>query len=292
MKERKQMKIWLILINAIITAIISWHLYHRMAAERFQVQSNEMKSYKTKKKIKSKIEQRYITQTFLESFIQMDELVLFYLIWCVLCLSLAAIFSGFISLGLILLPIVLLEYRLDKIDLSIDRSLLQLLSQVNARLAQSEDLMAALRASQNHIDNPYIKKTLIKFNQSIRLGLSPQHAFQSIQATIHNDYFKYVFLNIEQVYLRRGNVSELMRAIENEYTSIQIEVNKRKLELTQEKHLTLLSIVLLLFITLKIMNDQDYIKQYLSAHPYFMGLLGGFVLMGLLCLIKAAREKT
>lgn len=286
------MKIWLILINILITAIISWHLYHRMAFERVQIRSHEMKSYKTPKKISSKIEQRYIVQTFFESYIQIDELGLLYLIWCVLCLSLAAIFSGFISLGLILLPIVLLEYRLDKIDLSIDRSLLQLLSQVNARLAQSEDLMAALSASQNHIDNPYIKKTLIKFNQSIRLGLSPQQAFQSIQATIHNDYFKYVFLNIEQVYLRRGNVSELMRAIENEYTSIQIEVNKRKLELTQEKHLTLLSVVMLLFITLKIMNDQDYIRHYLSTHPYFMGLLGGFVFMGLLCLINAAREKT
>ena len=265
---------------------------NRILFGRDPIQTADMKSYKIKKSIRSRIEQRYIIQTFLEPYVQIDEMRMFYLIWCMLCLSLATIFSGLISILLIVFPILVLEYRLEKIDLSIDRSLIQLLSQINARLAQSEDLIAALSASQNHMDNPYIRKTLIKFNQSIRLGLSPIQAFQSVQATIHNDYFKYVFLNIEQVYLRRGNVSDLMRAIENEYTSIQIEVNKRKIELTHEKHLTLLSIALLIFITLKIMNDQDYIKQYLSDHPYYLSFLGGFVILGMVCLIKAAKEKT
>lgn len=286
------MKIWIILINSAIAFIMSWKIAHRFEGERYLVPKHEMKSYKIKQKISSKIEQRYIIQTFLEPYIQIEELGMFYLIWCALCLSLIGHLTWILVIALIVLPILALEYRLDKIDLSVDRSLFQLLSQLNARLAQSEDLMAALRASQSHMHNPYIKKTLIKFNQSIRLGLSPQQAFQSVQSTIHNAYFKYVFLNIEQVYLRRGNVTELMRAIENEYTSIQIEVNKRKLELTQEKHLTLFSVVMLFLITLKIMNDQDYIKQYLLGHPRFVGLLGGFVLLGVLCLIKAVREKT
>lgn len=279
------------LINSIITASLCLQLHTRINVEKFQMHQSEMRSYKTRKKIFTKIERRYINQTFLDHRIQIDELVTFYLIWCLLSLSLAMVFSSLISLVLILLPIVILEYRLEKIDLSIDRSLFQLLSQVNARLAQSEDLIAALRATQNNVDNHYIKKTLIKFNQSIQLGLLPQQAFQSVQKSIHNEYFRYIFLNIEQVYLRRGNVPELMRAIENEFTSIQIEVNKRKLELTHEKHLTLFSIVLLIFITLKIMSDQDYIMDYLSNHTYFVVLLGGFVLLGLLILIKAAHDR-
>ena len=137
------------------------------------------------------------------------------------------------------------------------------------------------------VDNKYILKVLAEFNQYIKFGVAPSLAFIRIRSMIRNEYLKYLFLNVEIVYTRRGNVIELMKALENEYTSIQIEINKRKVELSHERKMTAVALMMVVLTTLKIIRDNDYILAYYKQHDAIIYIIASFVLLGIGIIIKA-----
>lgn len=137
------------------------------------------------------------------------------------------------------------------------------------------------------IDNQPIRKILRRFNQSIQIGIQPEQAFQNTKRICINEYFRYIITNIEIVYKRRGNVTELMRALENEYTSIQVEVNKRKTELVHELRMILVSLMLVILVTIKVIKDNDYIVSFYSGHIGLIIIISLVVIMGIILVVKA-----
>lgn len=252
-----------------------------------------MHSYKREFKIKEVIYTRYVKQTFLTEKLTFGEMIQYYLLWCILAtlvfsaIELKGIYWIVSCIGAYVLPIFIAENYIQKIDLSIDKGIFNLLTQINGRLIKSEDIIKALQETQAKVDNQYILKVLVEFNQYIKFGVAPSLAFIRIRSLIRNEYLRYLFLNIEIVYLRRGNVVELMKALENEYTSIQIEINKRKVELSHERKMTAVSLLMVVLTTLKIIRDNDYILNYYRHHSEIIFIVATFVLLGIGIIIKA-----
>jgi len=259
--------------------------------------AGQLHSYKPKLKLEDVLERRYIKQTFLMDKVTLREMALYYLLWST-CFSLfllyfnlnGVIFFILLMVGL-MIPVIIIENYIQAIDLSIDKGLFNLLTQINGQLVKSEDILKALQESQNKVENKYIAKILVEFNQYIKFGITPTLAFSRIRLIVNNEYLRYLFLNIEIVYSRRGNVVELMKALENEFTSIQIEINKRKVELSHERKMTAFSLMLLILTTLKIIKDNDYILTYYQSHTDFAFFLMTFVFAGIGFIIKANLTK-
>ena len=287
------MKLIIIGLNLIV---IIWSLFGIVNLNKTAIKNNmseEIYSFKTKKTFKDFIQKRYLRYTFLDEKISLTDLGLFYSLWLIIMtLVLTIIYKqwfirgGAILIGMIL-PIFAMEKYVKWVDLSIDKGIFNFLTQVNSRLVKSEDIMTAIRESQNGIENRYINKLIQKFNQAVKMGVSPARAFKTLQDSTKNEYIKYIFLNIEIVYKRRGNVAELMRAIENEYTSIQVEINKRKVELEHDRNLMLFSLLLVVFTTVKIINDHDYIMGFFIRHMGFTVVLVLFFCIGMTIIMTA-----
>ncbi|HSN67202.1 MAG TPA: hypothetical protein VLS94_11220 [Fusibacter sp.] len=256
-----------------------------------------MHSYQTYFNLKDFVEKRYIMQTFLSERLTVHDFLLMLLLWCIMIVTLFCVIGMVNVLGLTMMllglatPILLLEKYIDRVDLSIDKGIFNLLTQINARMLKSEDILRALQEAEQTINNKHIVKIISIFNRTIKLGLPPTQAFSRLQIVTRNEYLKYLFTNIEIVYLRRGNVHELMRALENEYTSIQIEINKRKVALEHEKNMTLFSMSLVVLTTIKIIKDNDYILTFYRANSFLTAVLAMFVIIGMGFVLKASFTK-
>lgn len=254
-------------------------------------------SYQTYFNIKDFVEKRYILQTFLSERVAVRDMLAFMLLWCLMIVTLFTVLGMTTVFGLVLIillisvPIFCMEKYIDHVDLSIDKGIFNLLTQINARMLKSEDILRALQESEHTITNKHILKIIHVFNHTIKLGLPPTQAFSRLQTVTRNEYLKYLFINIEIVYLRRGNVQELMRALENEYTSIQIEINKRKVALEHEKNMTLFSMFMVALTTIKIIKDNDYILTFYRANSFLIAVLALFVFAGICFVIKASLTK-
>lgn len=259
--------------------------------------SNKLYSFRQIKNIRHLINKRYLILTGLDNRFTYSDLILFYLFWCfsgilvlILCVEQIALITGLYLIWLIF-PIVTMEKWLTHIDLSIDKGIYQLLTSLNSRLIKDEDIIGALRDVYNTIENKYIKHKLKSFNRAIKIGIPPELVFNQFQEETQNEYLKYVFLNIEIVYLRRGDISDLMRALELEYTSIQTEVNKRKVELEHEKNMTAISVMLVLMTAFKIVSDNDYISSFYKQYPHWIIVFAIVILLGLSIVFRAGKIK-
>jgi len=287
----------IILINAIVCMLMVQFLNQREVRTIKLRYPLNIHSYQTYFNIKSLVETRYITQTFLSEHIVIQDFLILMVLWCVTLiilfsvLGLTTLVSLIILLFIMSVPLFIMEKYIDHIDLSIDKGIFNLLTQINARMLKSEDIMRALQETEQTITNKHILKIIQVFNRTVRLGLPPAQAFSRLQMVTRNEYLKYLFINIEIVYLRRGNVQELMRALENEYTSIQIEINKRKVALEHEKNMTLFSMSMVVLTTIKIVKDNDYIMTFYRVNPFLLVVLALFVLAGIGFVIKASLTK-
>ncbi len=249
-------------------------------------------SYYRNEGLGQRLKKRYIEELFLEEKITLSEIWVFYLIYITLIFILNLItqlnpfYKYSLSVLFIALPFLLMEVIRNHLNKKIERGLFQLLTQFNSRLMKKEDVICAMYEIERAIDNQPIRKILRRFNQSIQIGVLPEQAFQNTKRICTNDYFKYIITNIEIVYKRRGNVSELMRALENEYTSIQIEVNKRKTELIHELRMILVSLAIFLLVTIKVINDNDYILSFYSGHYGLIALISIIVSLGIVLVVK------
>ena len=259
--------------------------------------SHKLYSFRQIKNVRHFLNRRYLILTGLDNRFTYNDLILFYVFWCFLgililifCIDQIAMITG-LGVIWIMLPIVIMEKWLTQIDLSIDKGNYQLLTSLNSRLIKDEDIIHALRDVYKTIENKYIKHKLNTFNRAIKIGLPPELVFSQFQEETQNEYLKYIFLNIEIVYLRRGDISDLMRALELEYTSIQTEVNKRKVELEHEKNMTAISVMLVLMTALKIVSDNDYISDFYKQYPHWIIVFSIVILLGLSIVFRAGKVK-
>jgi len=238
------------------------------------------------------LKKRYIDEILLEKNITLSEILAFYLIYIALILliilmtGLIPFYKLCISFVLITMPLIAVEMIRNHLNKKIERGLFQLLTQFNSRLIKKEDVISAMYEIEKVIDNQPIRKILRHFNQSIQIGIQPEQAFQNTKWICINEYFKYILTNIEIVYKRRGNVIELMRALENEYTSIQVEVNKRKTELFHELRMILVSLMLVILVTIKVIKDNDYIVSFYSGHFGLIITISLVVILGIILVVK------
>lgn len=252
-----------------------------------------MISFYKNEHVVQRLKKRYIDELLIEENITFSEMLVFYIIYIALVI-LIVLMSGLnpfyqlnLSIMLIATPVIAIEIIRNHLIKKIERGLFQLLTQFNSRLMKKEDVISAMYEIERVIDNQPIRKILRRFNQSIQIGIQPEQAFQNTKRICINEYFRYIITNIEIVYKRRGNVTELMRALENEYTSIQVEVNKRKTELVHELRMILVSLMLVILVTIKVIKDNDYIVSFYSGHFGLIIIISLVVIMGIILVVKA-----
>ena len=209
-------------------------------------------------------------------------------------IQLPVLFKGIAMALNIALPYIMLEFSLSKVEYEIDGDILSFLQSISASLHQTEDLIKALKYAEKMIQNRYIKNLLTTFNTSIQSGLDEKLAFQYLYKFSSHDYLKYIVLNLEQVYFRRGNMIKLISGLEQEYTAIQVEINKRKIELKQDRVLTLLSLLVVLLTAYKVVNSNDYIMNYYlttNIGKTLLGLMSIAYVLGIILVVKATQIK-
>lgn len=290
------MHLSIVLLNLFSMTIIFLLFSRSNEARAFRKLSVDLSSYKPRIKLSSKLETRYLQQTQLSRHMGMNTLLGLYLIWVTVALVLTILSQTNILMSFLILvvssglPLLLLEKYLSWLDLKIDQGIFELLTQINARLVKNEDILVAIKDAQASLKNKYVLFIVERFNQMIKVGIPPAQVFKSIQASVHNDYMKYVLINIEVVLSRRGNIPALMKALESEFTSIQIEVNKRKVELEYEKNMMVFSIMLVALTVIKIVDDHDYILTYFQRNQPMIYLVVVFIVFGVFFAFSTSRS--
>lgn len=290
------MRYSLVLLNLIGIAILFLIIYQYSETGKYRKLSVDLSSYKPRVNFISKLETRYLLQTQLNQYMDLKIFFGIYAVWCAVALVLVILIKvSPIPSVLILLasagtPILLLEKYISWVDIKIDQGIFELLTQINAHLVKNEDILVALKDAQVRIRNKYVLFIIERFNHMIKVGIPPAQVFKSIQPSVHNDYMKYVLINIEVVLNRRGNIPALMKALESEFTSIQIEVNKRKVELEYEKNMTMFSILLVVLTVIKIIDDHDYILTYFQRNPPMVYPVIVFIAFGVVFALSSSRS--
>ncbi len=194
----------------------------------------------------------------------------------------------------LLVPYLVLEFKLLQIEYGIDGEILTFLQYVNASLQQSEDLIKALKYAERMTKNTYLRNLLRLFNKSIQAGLDERLAFQQFYRLSGHDYMRYVVLNFEQVYFRRGNLLKLVSGLEQEYTAIQVEINKRKIELKQDRAIAMISLGIVVLTARKVMTDNDYILSFYltsGAGKTLVAMMVLIFILGIIIVIRATQIK-
>lgn len=191
---------------------------------------------------------------------------LLFMLWIIMqfCLhSLLFILTGVI---LCLMPLVILENGFSRARHHIDNNFLGLMHALHAGLLNTEDVIGALDHAEMIVEDIYITRMLRKFNKCIKMGLSEHKAFEQLREDSCHVYLSYVFMNIEQVYQRRGNIIRLIENLQLEYTAIQIEINKRKVELRQEKMFVVICLCMMLGVVIGVQWESNYIWEFYQTH--------------------------
>ncbi len=259
--------------------------------------SKKMQSYTQTKSWVDLLQHRYVEQLMLGEYIHIKELLVYYVSFIVGIVVIwffifrANFILNMFFIFILILPIIILEQYRRIVSQKIDKGIFQFLTQINARLMKSEDIIKAISESEKSLTNKPLLYLVKQFNQTIKIGLPPERAFEKVQSQSLNEYLCYLFTNINIVYQRRGNVSELIKALENEYTSIQIEINKRKTELEHDRNMIGISLLIVFSITYKISIDNDYIISFYKMHNGIGVFWGFLVCIGVLFAIVGSVKK-
>lgn len=286
-----------IIINLIAILIVWLYINTLLMQKSVYTKIETLHSLKDEKGYFNAKVNKYLMKTKLGDYYSNTELFVLYTLYLTICFLVLTLFDFtsftfvLLGVGIGIIPIIGLEKRLEIIDRDIDRGVFQFLSLINAKLMQSEDIIKAIKLVETELKNKSVLRIIKIFNQTIKAGVPPESAFEKVQEVSCNEYLNYVFTNIEVVYLRRGNIVELMKGLENEFISIQVEVNRRKVAIEHERNMVWLSLGIVGFVTIKIMRDHDYIRRYFESHYFayvciIMFALLGFVFMALTKRIK------
>lgn len=286
-----------IMINLIVVLILWRTIRAQLIQKTVSTKIETLHSLKDEKGYFNTKVNKYLRQTKLGDLLNLNELMILYSLYLTLCFLALMLFDftpftfTLLGIGLGVIPAVVLDKRLETIDREIDRGVFQFLSLINAKLMQSEDIIKAIKVIESELKNKSILRIVRIFNQTIKAGVPPETALERVQEVSCNEYLNYVFTNIEVVYLRRGNIVELMKGLENEFISIQVEVNRRKVAIEHERNMVWLSLGIVGFVTIKIMRDHDYIRRYFEEHYFAYVCVILFTILGIVFMALTKRIK-
>jgi|GEM_PF-2521811 len=259
-------------INLCLTLYVGYHIIHYFKLLEFKRFHSTYQSMQThQKKVGSwlsnlQLDILFGTQVKIETWLSLYVFYITIILVIVLQWFMNDMWAIAISLLAILMPIMLLEYQMGVVRKHIDQQFMALMHALYAGLLQSEDVLHALVYAEEMIDDKYLKRLLKRFNQCLKMGLRSDLAFEQFRKGVFHDYMSYVLTNIEQVYNRRGNVLRLIENLQSEYTAIQIEINKRNLELKQERTLVVICLCVLLGVCITVKREANYIWLFYQNH--------------------------
>lgn len=292
---------WLVLLNGLAVSIVIFILlknevYSWLKTQKFH-ENVLYKSFQINKTKEATLYNRYWVRTHLNHKKELKYLIsieAMALLWLIYYYNMGYITICLLMALVLFVHVFMLEERLSYIDRCIDKSLLGYFASINAHLLEKQDLISALNQTEKSNISAFIKNDLHIFNASIRAGMPVQLAFDQLLKMTHHPYLKYVYLNIEQAFLKRGDVIALMGALEEEYTLIQIEHNKRRIELDQYKKMTWISLGIVSLTAWRVLQTHDYIRYYYREDAKgkpVMVLLVVLTLVGIGLLLKALKTR-
>lgn len=260
------------MVISLINIIIGCCLYHLISVKLLAIERRPMtqhvRSLSRQWSLIAQIEKRYPLDIMIGKKIEWGQVVVFFVYGLIVAFPLLLIIPVPVTIkGLLLLvsagtPFVVLEIWRQSVIHKIDSDLLNFLQVLNVSFQVEEDVIKAFYQAETTLKNPYLKRLLSRFNVHVRKGLAIDLAFRLLEQDAMHTYLKYIFVHFEESYFRRGNVAKLIANLEMEYTAIQIEINKRKLELKQERVVMLSMGVVLTIIGKAVMNSHDYLKLF------------------------------
>lgn len=213
---------------------------------------------------------RYWKTTYLCDYLSARAFKLAYILFETVIISLvifildAFVFKAMGILLCIVVPLFLLELRIQWVHREIDKAMMPFFSAVNSNLLQNSDLIKALSIVPKLVKCPYLVNGIERFNITIKAGLSQEKAFSILLTQTSHVYLKYVFLNMEQAFIKRGDVVKLMSQLEEEYTLVQVEGQKRRYEIRQYRRYAWFALSLVGVIGYRLMTQQDYMGAFYS----------------------------
>lgn len=268
----------LVAIIVLINLLIGLGLYRLIETKLSTIElspaTQHIRSLKRQKSMITELEKRYPLDIMAGKKVQIGQMVILYayglvLVGASLMILPVSFFLKFLFFIVIAgLPLVCLEVWRQSVIHKIDLDMLNFLQVLNVSFQVEEDIIKAFYQAESTLKNIYLKRLLSRFNVHVRKGLAIELAFRLLEQDAMHTYLKYIFVHFEESYFRRGNVAKLIANLEMEYTAIQIEINKRKLELKQERVVMLAMGGLLTIIGNAVMNSHDYLKSFYVARHW------------------------
>lgn len=167
----------------------------------------------------------------------------------------------------------------------IENGMVNFLSTLSARLSIDDDIVTAIENSIPYITSKHIKASLIDFSNTVRLSCGTDMAFEKMRLVDHA-YFRYVFLNLQQLMESWGNPRELVRELETEYISVQVEVNKGRAELQNDRMMSYFGLALAGITAIQLLSGNPLTTEFYSERPLLLLLLFGLAISGVLMIAR------
>lgn len=210
-----------------------------------------------------RIEHRYILETQWDHYIRRKDLLL--LVWYWIIILVVVDFPY--AVGFIIFPLLVLEGRRIKVHRSIDRALPLFLHMLSARLAVQQDMVSALKYCASRINSPYLRRIIMTLDYSLRATGDAGEAFHRTGEMVYHEYLQYVLINLEQLVNHWGCAPDLVQSLEQEYLSIQMEDNRKKVALQNDRIIALFSMILVCLTSWQMVRRHAFIHQYFESHP-------------------------
>ncbi len=197
------------------------------------------------------------------------------------------LWNGNVSIALVvfllLLPLILQTVAKIKEERDVESGIVGFLGCLNARLMVDNDIVTALENTQKIVSTKGIRRILSEFSVALKISCNPNLAFEKMRG-IHNSYLRYVFINLQNVLDSWGDATELVRELENEYISAQIEINKGRVELQNDKFMTYLGLGLTAMTALNIVGNDAAMMNFYAERPWLAAFLVGLAFSGVVVL--------
>lgn len=284
-----------VILNVALLAVFSYYLWFYRPEVYHAMIAIDLQSLKTVELKRNWLFNRYWKTTYLSDYLSAKWFKILFLMWeiiggvIVILLVDNMLFKGLGILLNLIFPLFILELRIQWVHRQIDKAMVPFFSAVNSNLLQSSDLIKALSVVPKLVQCPYMIKGIERFNITIKAGLSQEKAFSILLSQTSHVYLKYVFLNMEQAFIKRGDVVKLMSQLEEEYTLVQVEGQKRRYEIRQYRRYAWFALGLVGFIGHRIMSQQDYMKLFYSETEWghvTLRLVGILLFIALLALMR------
>lgn len=167
----------------------------------------------------------------------------------------------------------------------IEQGMVNFLSTLNARLTIDDDIVTALENCIPYITSKHIRALLVDFSNTVRLSCGTDVAFEKI-SHVENGYFRYVFLNLHQLMESWGNPRDLVRELETEYISVQVEVNKGRAELQNDRMMSYFGLALAGVTAIQLVSGNPLTTAYYANHPFLLLILAGLALSGVVMISR------